>query len=88
MSIMREVTDCLVLSAYHGPAATRILGQVDLWTAAARDIRPAMGLALHGQPIAYPADNPRPPLSEHRSGFHRPEHFLALLRAGGIRIEG
>lgn len=88
MSIMREVTDSLVLSAYHGPAATRTLGQVDLWTAAARDIRPAMGLALHGQPVTYPADNPRPPLSKHRSGFHRPEHFLTLLRAGGVRIVG
>src|SRR5690606_37427381 len=85
MSLLKDITDALVLSAYHGPAMRALLARVDLRGAATTDIRPAIGEALAGAPVVYPTANPSPPPSSfrrHRSHFAA---FLDVLSRHGIR---
>ncbi|HEY8377449.1 MAG TPA: hypothetical protein VIK91_13230 [Nannocystis sp.] len=85
MALLRELTDALVLSAYHGPAMQELLGRVDLRSAVPDDIRPALGAALAGGPVVYPDTNPSPPPSTFRSGCSHLAAFLAVLARHGLR---
>lgn len=86
MSIIRQLTGALALSAYHGPAARRVLQRADL-RAVGRDLRPQLGERLYGKPVAYPTSNPSPPRSEFRAGISHLSPFLQLARSLGIRVK-
>lgn len=85
MALLRELTDALVLSAYHGPAMRALLARIDLRGVATEDIRPAIGEALAGGPVAYPTTNPSPPPSSFRGGRSHLGAFLDVLARHGIR---
>jgi hypothetical protein len=85
MSLLRELTDAVVLSAYHGPAMRALMLRVDLRGAAPSDIRPAIGEALAGGPVAYPTQNPSPPASAFRHGVSHLGKFLEVLARHGVR---
>ncbi len=86
MSIVRQLTDCLVLSGYHGPEAEKIVSEVDLYRAVQQDVRPLVGACLLGREVVYPSVNPSPPLSRFRSGQSHLEPFLTNLQSIGIPI--
>ena len=86
MSIIRQLTDALVLSGYHGPAVQKIWSQVDLNRAVQDDIRPIVGKYLQGGTILYPSTNPGPPPSKIRKGISHLHPFLKALRAVGISV--
>lgn len=83
MSIMKGMTDALVLSGYHGPAMRALLARLDL-RAITRDIRPAIGEALAGGPVVYPTANPSPAPSSFRRGLAGLDRFLAVLARHGL----
>ena len=86
LSLIREVSDCLALSGYHGPAMQRVLAQVDLGAAVREDIRPRVGALLLERPVVYPAENPSPAASSFRDGLAHPDRFVALLRREGFVV--
>lgn len=87
LAFYREITDCHALSAYHGPEMIKVWEEVDLGSAAQRDMRYLIGRYLHGKDVIYPMINPAPPPSKFRIGMSIPSKFIELLEAGGIRIE-
>lgn len=86
LSLLRDITGALFLSAYHGPAMTAVLGQVDLAAAVTADIRPLVARALTGVDVRYPTANPGPPPSSIREGISGVEHFLEVARRTGLRV--
>ncbi|WP_434423803.1 hypothetical protein [Nannocystis pusilla] len=85
MSLLKEITDALVLSAYHGPAMRSLLAHVDLRGAVTADIRAAIGEALAGGPVVYPTTNPSPPPSPFRKRRSHVAAFVEVLARHGIR---
>ena len=79
MSMLRDLTDALVLSGYHGPAVQDVVSQVDWKNAVQMDIRPLIGRYLHGDPVLYPSTNPGPPLSKIRENLSGLVPFLKTL---------
>lgn len=88
MGFIREITDSLVLSAYHGPEMIKVWSETDLGSVAQRDIRHLVGRILLGRDIAYPKENPAPEISQFRAGMSDPDKFIRALTKGGIRVEG
>ena len=86
MSIIRQLTNSLVLSGYHGPAVQKVVQDVDFRKAVQEDLRPRVGEYLLGKPVVYPATNPAPALSEIRKGISHAEPLLRLLSRYGIAI--
>jgi hypothetical protein len=86
-SIMRQIANALVLSAYHGPEIRKVFFEVDLARTVQEDIRPIIGEHLHGKPVKYPSINPGPPLSTIRKGISHAEPFLKALSSLGIEIK-
>lgn len=87
MGFIREITNCLALSGYHGPNMIKVWEEVDLASAAQRDMRHLVGRHLHGKDVIYPSFNPSPPPSKIRIGMSSHRKFIDLLEVGGIRIE-
>ena len=85
--ILRELTDALVLSAYHGPAVQDVWLQTDLYRSVQRDIRPDVGKHLHGEMVVYPDKNPGPHPSVIRRGISDVQTFLTTLRTRGITVD-
>ena len=88
VGFIRTISDALVLSAYHGPAMSRLLETVDLGELAQVDMRDRIGRILAGREVRYPDRNPAPSPSLIRSGLHRPEVFVAALEEAGIPVQG
>jgi len=88
MAFIREIADCLVLSAYHGPEVMKVLKEVDLGAVAQRDMRDLVGEILLKRPVIYPIVNPAPPPSKIRNGLGQPNKFISLLVEGGIVVRG
>jgi hypothetical protein len=86
VSLVRAITDRLVLSCYHGPRMTGVFRDVDLLLAATRDMRPEVGRRLLGREVFYPEANPSPPPSTFRRGLCRSSGFLQRLEDGGVAI--
>jgi hypothetical protein len=86
LSLIRQLVDALVLSAYHGPAMRDVLSRVDLHRSVQDDVRPLVGSYLHGRPVVYPATNPGPPPSAHRRGCSHLQPFLAALATAGVSV--
>ena len=87
MAFIREIADCLVLSAYHGPEMMKVLQEVDLGSVAQRDMRDLVGEILHNGPVSYPSANPAPGPSLVRKGLGHPENFISMLKEAGIMIK-
>lgn len=87
VGFIRALSDCLVLSAYHGPNVMSVFSKAELGAVAQRDIRPYIGKILLGKDVIYPTDNPAPEVSLFRENKHRPKLFLESLKAIGIKIE-
>ena len=87
MSMLRDLTDALVLSGYHGPAVKDVVSQVDWKIAVQEELRPLVGRYLHGGPVHYPSTNPGPPLSKIREDISHIEPFLKTLLLTGITAE-
>ena len=86
MGFLREIADCLTVSAYHGPAVMKVWEQADLASVAQADMRPLVGKLLLGREVIYPAKNPGPEPSQFRVGLSSPERFLSALKATGIAV--
>lgn len=87
MGVIRALTDCLVLSAYHGPRVSEIWQKVHYVEAVQSDIRPQIGAYLHGAPVWYPTSNPSPLPSAFRKNLCRPDEFYSRLQAEGIEVK-
>jgi hypothetical protein len=87
MSVIRNVANCLVLSAYHGAEMSRLLPRVDLFSAVTEDIRPRVGRLLLGREVRYPTANPGPAPSSFRRGLSHPDRLLELLAREGLPLE-
>ena len=85
-SFIRQLTNSLVLSIYHGPAVQSVVSKVDLYRAVQQDVRPAVGSYLHGGPVRYPEKNPGPPPSEFRKGISHLDPFLKAFEATGLPV--
>jgi len=86
VGFIREITDCLTVSAYHGPAMIKVWSEVDLGAVAQRDMRHLVGRILLGRDVVYPKINPSPGLSKIRQGVYQPQRFLDALKEGGIKV--
>jgi len=80
MSIMRDITDCLVVSGYHGPAMRDVMNRTDLPNVVTTDLRSQIGKRLAGRKITYPETNPSPPVSAARRGLAHPDVFLRFFQ--------
>lgn len=87
MGFIREIADCLTVSAYHGPAVMKVWEQADLASVAQQDMRPMVGSLLLGRDVVYPAKNPGPTPSQIRQGLSSPVRFLDLLKQTGVSIK-
>lgn len=87
MAFIREIADCLVLSAYHGSEVMKIWQNVDLGSVAQRDMRDLVGEVLHNGPVIYPSANPAPGPSLIRKGLGCPDNFISMLKESGIMIK-
>ena len=87
LAFIREIADCLVLSAYHGSEVMKVWQEADLASVAQRDMRDLIGEALLKRSVIYPNANPAPGPSLIRKGLGSPNHFASLLKQGGIIIK-
>jgi hypothetical protein len=87
MSIIRQLTEALVLSGYHGPAVRGVVSEVDWKSTVHEDLRPRIGSYLFCGPVLYPSTNPGPPPSKIREGISHLEPFLKILRSVGIPVQ-
>jgi hypothetical protein len=86
VSLIRAVTDCLVLSGYHGPAMAKTFAEVHLTAAASADVRDDVGARLLGRTVVYPRTNPGPKPSRVRENRSSPEVFLSMLEALDVEV--
>ena len=87
LAFIREIADCLVLSAYHGFEVMKVWQEVDLASVAQGDMRARIGEALLKCPVIYPTANPAPGPSFIRKGLGSPNNFVSLLKQGEIIIK-
>lgn len=83
---IREITNSLVISAYHGPEMMRVFEEVDLAAVAQKDMRHLVGERLLKRNVIYPQTNPSPPESQFRKGLHSIENFISLLKENSINV--
>lgn len=87
LSLLRDLTGALFLSAYHGVRVTELLAEVDLESVVTEDLRPAIGAELAGAPVHYPLSNPGPASSTWRAGASTVPRFLEVAHRIGLRVE-
>ena len=87
VAFIRQLTDSLVLSGYHGPAMKEVLSHVELKRTVQDDIRPLVGKCLHGREVVYPSTNPSPARSKMREGVSHLAPFLAALHSIHIPVQ-
>ncbi|MBT8352498.1 MAG: hypothetical protein KJO26_14865 [Deltaproteobacteria bacterium] len=86
MAFLRQLTNSLVLSGYHGPAMQKAIENVDLYHAVKDDVRPLVGKILYGRSVKYPPSNPGPPTSRIREGISNLDEFKKVLSLLSIDI--
>jgi hypothetical protein len=85
-SMLRQLTDALVVSIYHGPAMRAVREETDLRLAVPRDVRPLIGEYLYGTPPIYPSTNPGPEPSDIRRGMSGVAPFVEAAKRLGLRV--
>jgi hypothetical protein len=88
MSLLRELTNALVLSGYHGPSMSKALCDIDLRLCVHEDIRARIGVLLKGAKVKYPQHNPSPLPWQQGRGFASVGRFLEFIDGEDIRIVG
>jgi hypothetical protein len=88
LGFLRSICNALFLSVYHGPRAYDVMRRVNFRALSHDDIRPAIGIALLGREVRYPAENPAPQPSRFRAGLRTVEHYADALRSLGIETDG
>jgi hypothetical protein len=86
MAFIRQLTNSLVLSGYHGPAVQKVISEVELKSAVQEDVRPLVGKYLYGRAVFYPDANPGPPSSKMRKGISHLGPFLKTLNSIHIPV--
>lgn len=86
VGFIRALSDCLVLSAYHGNNVMSVFSQADLAIVAQNDIRPQIGEILLGKDVIYPESNPGPEISSFRLNKNDPELFIQLMADSGVKL--
>ncbi len=86
MGFLRSISDCLVLSGYHGPKTMGVWTSFDLKSIGNGDLRPGIGQCLFGKQVWYPAANPAPPPSRFRAGFRSRRGLLEAFAWYGISV--
>ncbi|MFT6773577.1 MAG: hypothetical protein ACJA1L_001287 [Paracoccaceae bacterium] len=85
LGFLRSICNALFLSVYHGPRAYDVMRRINFRALSHEDIRPAIGAALLGREVRYPAENPAPPPSGFRTGLRDVDQFAAALARLGIK---
>jgi hypothetical protein len=85
LGFLRSIGNALFLSVYHGPRAYDVMRRVNFRALSHENIRPAIGAALLGREVRYPAENPAPPPSGFRTGLRDVDQFAAALTSLGIK---
>ncbi len=86
MGFLRSITNCLFVSAYHGPQTSAAWLAADLPRITGGDLRPAIGARLAGRSVAYPRTNPAPPASTFRAGLRNMAALESALQEHGIAV--
>lgn len=86
MGFLRAITDCLTVSAYHGPEMIKVWEKADLASVSQHDMRHLVGRLLLGRQVLYPESNPGPLPSSFRQGLSNPDRFLSLIKETGVKI--
>ena len=86
LGFLRSITDCLFVSAYHGPNASKVWLSADFPALTTYDLRPELGRILAGRPVVYPESNPAPASSEFRKGLRNLDRLEAALCAFDVRV--
>lgn len=86
MGFLRSITDCLFVSAYHGPRTSAVWLAADLPRLTGADLRPAIAACLAGRAVRYPEANPAPPASTFRAGLRSMAALETALAAHGIAV--
>ena len=86
MGLIRQLTNTLILSAYHGPEVQRVFSKVDMKNAVVEDTRPLIGRLLLGRKVLYPSVNPGPCKSSIRKDMSSFKIFASELNSMGIKI--
>lgn len=84
MGFIRALTNCLVLSAYHGLEVQKIVHETDFSRAVQNDIRPAIGELLLGKTVIYPEKNPAPDTSNKRIKLNGIEKYYSVYKSLNI----
>ncbi|MFP4385209.1 MAG: hypothetical protein ACLFSE_14290, partial [Spirochaetia bacterium] len=84
---LRSISNCLFLSAYHGPQMTNVWKNMDFSLLCTYDIRKQIGRSLSGKEIFYPEENPSPPASEFKKNLNYTRILINSLTEYGIHIE-
>ncbi len=84
LGFLRSITDCLWVSAYHGPHTSAVWTSGDLSRLTGSDLRPMIGEKLLGRKVRYPTTNPAPPTDNTRRGLRTLERLSSALAAQGI----
>lgn len=87
MGALRSITDCLFVSAYHGPRSAQVWLSADLPNLTPGDMRPEIGRILLGREVNYPTENPSPPASPFRKNLRSIEALEVACNALGITVK-
>ncbi len=86
MGALRSITNCLFVSAYHGPRTSQTWLAADLPMLTQIDLRPAIGRILAGREVTYPGENPAPPLSASRQNLRSVDALVGACEDFGIPV--
>ncbi|EKB48720.1 hypothetical protein [Cecembia lonarensis] len=79
--VIRESTNMLNFSAYHGKNVLEVLSQTDLEKVIDSDIRPKLGDYIFGKKVIYPNSNPSPAAWENRIKYSTLGFFLDTFKS-------
>ncbi len=86
LGFLRSLTNCLVLSSYHGKNVQNVISNADLSKVANTDIRHLLGNKLARRVVIYPNSNPGPKPSVFREGISGLDEFMAQIVKQEISI--
>lgn len=87
MGMLRSITGCLFLSAYHGPRTTNVMlsGNYNR-LAKVGDLRPGIGATLLGRKVNYPSSNPAPGELSGRANLRTLNALVEAYRSFGVPV--
>ena len=86
LGFLRSMTNCLVLSSYHGKYVRNVISKADLSRVANTDIRHLLGEKIAGRKVVYPVTNPGPKPSSFREGLSSVDEFMREIKNENIKL--